>query len=157
VVRTLTEDLDGSNLSIAIAVSRFNARITERMLAGALEGLAEHGVAADRTVVAWVPGAFELPYAARRLAESGKYDAVICLGCVIQGETSHNEYINQQVARGVSDNSKETGVPTIFGVITPRNVEQAFARAGEGKQNKGYEAAETAIVMANLRRRLGEI
>jgi 6,7-dimethyl-8-ribityllumazine synthase len=156
VVRILTEDTSGGDLSIAVTVSRFNANITERMLAACLAGLAEHGVSTEQTLVVWVPGAFELPYAARRLAESGRYDAVICLGCVIQGETTHNEYINQQVSRAVMENAKETGVPTIFGVITPHNVEQALARAGEGKANKGYEAAVTAIAMGNLRRRLRE-
>jgi 6,7-dimethyl-8-ribityllumazine synthase len=154
VVHTLSEDSNGSDLSIAVAVARFNSQITERMLAACLDGLAEHQVSSKRVVVAWVPGAFELPFVARRFAESGRYDAVICLGCVIQGETTHNEYINQQVSRGVSDTAKDTGVPTIFGVITPRNLEQALARAGEGKANKGYEAAIAAIVMANLRRRL---
>ena len=156
MVHTFSEDTDGSTLAIAIAVARFNNLITERMLAACLAGLAGQGVSTERTVVAWVPGAFELPYVARRFAESGRYDAVVCLGCVIQGETTHNEYINQQVSRGVSDVARDTGVPTIFGVITPRNVDQALARAGEGKANKGYEAALAAIVMANLRRRLRE-
>jgi 6,7-dimethyl-8-ribityllumazine synthase len=154
--RVLAENADGGNLSIAIAVSRFNSLITERLLAGALEGLEECGVAVDRVAVAWVPGSFELPYAARRFATTGAYDAVICLGCVIKGETDHDVYINQQTARGIAAVGEDTGVPAIFGVITTNTLEQALARAEEGTTNKGYEAALTAVVMANLRRALGE-
>lgn len=153
---TYNENLDGTGLRVAIAVSRFRSLITERMLAGALEGLEACGVDDESVTVAWVPGAFELSYAARRFAESGKYDAVICIGCVIKGETDHNEYINNQAARGIAEISEQTGVPAIFGVITPNNFEQALARAGEGTANKGYEAAVTGIVMANLRKRLAE-
>ena len=154
--RIFAENLDGSGLRVAIAVSRFRSLITERMLAGALEALAEHGVDDESITIAWVPGSFELSYAARRFAETGKYDTVICIGCVIKGETDHNEYINNQAARGIAEISEQTGVPAIFGVITPNNFEQAIARAGEGTANKGYEAAVTGIVMANLRRRLEE-
>ena len=156
-MRTLSENLDGANLSIAIAVARFNTLVTERMLAGALEALEECGVPESRTVVAWVPGSFELPFLAQRLAESGKYDAVVCLGCVIQGETDHNVYINQQAARGIAEVGVRTGVPTIFGVITPNDLDQALARAGEGTANKGYEVTLSAITMANLNRRLPEL
>ena len=156
-MRTLSEDLNGANLSIAIAVARFNTLVTERMLAGALEALADCGVPEASTVVAWVPGSFELPYTAKRLAESGRYDAVVCLGCVIQGETDHNVYINQQAARGIAEVGLTTGVPAIFGVITPADLEQALARAGEGTANKGYEVTLSAIVMANLNRRLPEL
>jgi 6,7-dimethyl-8-ribityllumazine synthase len=152
----LSEDLDGSALTIAIAVSRFNTLITERLLAGAEVGLAEHGVRAGRVKVAWVPGSFELPFAAQRFAETGRYDAVICLGCVIKGETDHNEYINHATATGLQEVGARTGVPAIFGVVTVNNLEQALARAGEGSTNKGYEAALAAITMANLRRRLVE-
>lgn len=153
---TYTENLDGTGLRIAIAVSRFRSVITERMLAGALEALAENNVDDESITIAWVPGGFELPYAARRFAETGNYDAVICIGCVIKGETAHDEYINNQVARGIAEISEQLNVPTIFGVITPNNFEQAVARAGEGTANKGYEAAATAIVMANLRKRFAE-
>jgi 6,7-dimethyl-8-ribityllumazine synthase len=156
VVLTLAEDLDGSGLSVAIAVARFNTLITERLLAGALEGLVELKVREDRVAVAWVPGSFELPYAAHRFAASGRYDAVICLGCVIKGETAHDEYINHQTARGIADVSVQTGVPAIFGVVTVNNLEQALARAEDGTTNKGYEAACAAVVMAHLRRRLSE-
>ena len=157
MVRSFPEDLDGSGLSIAIAVSRFNSLITERLLAGALEALTAQGVREDSTVVAWVPGSFELPYAARRLAKTGRFAAVICLGCVIKGETAHNESINQQSARGIAEVGLETDVPAIFGVVTVDNLQQAFARAGEGTTNKGHEAALVALVMANLRRRLADL
>jgi 6,7-dimethyl-8-ribityllumazine synthase len=153
---TLPEDLDGTSLTIAIAVSRFNTLITERLLAGAQEGLAEHGVHDARVTIAWVPGSFELPYAAQRLAETGRYDAVVCLGCVIKGETDHNEYINHATALGLEEVGARTGVPAIFGVVTVNSLEQALARAGEGTTNKGYESALAAITMANLRRRLVE-
>jgi 6,7-dimethyl-8-ribityllumazine synthase len=156
-VTTLHEDLDGSGLAVAVAVSRFNTLITERLLAGALQGLCECGVAESRTVVAWVPGSFELPYAAQRFAESGAYDAVICLGCVIKGETDHNEYINHATALSLQEVGRATGVPALFGVVTVNNLEQALARAEEGTTNKGYEVALAAVVMANLRRRLAEV
>ena len=128
------------------------------MLAGAQEALAEHGVDDESVTIAWVPGAFELSYAARRFAESGKYDAVVCIGCVIKGETDHNEYINNQAARGIAQVSEDTGVPAIFGVITPLKFHPGHCPgAGEGTTNKGYEAAVTAIVMSgNLRKRLAE-
>ena len=154
MARTFPEDLDGSSLSIAVAVARFNSLVTERLLAGALEGLAALGVSEERTDVVWVPGSFELPYAAQPLAESGRYDAVVCLGCVIKGETEHNEYINHATAQGLQEVSLKTGVPAIFGVLTPNSLEQALARAGEGSANKGYEAAQAAVVMANLRRKI---
>jgi 6,7-dimethyl-8-ribityllumazine synthase len=154
VTQTFEEDLDGSGLSIAVAVSRFNTLVTERLLAGALEGLAERGVTEERVTVAWVPGSFELPYAARRLAETGRYDAVVCLGCVIKGETAHNEYLNHAVATGLQEVGAQTGVPAIFGVLTVDNLEQALARTEDGTTNKGYEAALAAVVMANLKRRL---
>ena len=154
--QTIPEDLDGSNVSVAIAVARFNTLITERLLAGALEGLEALGVREERRIVAWVPGSFELPFAAQRLAETGRYDAVICLGCVIKGETDHNEYINQATALALQDVGRETGVPAIFKIITADTLEQALARSGEGTSNWGYEGAQTAVIMANLRRELGE-
>jgi 6,7-dimethyl-8-ribityllumazine synthase len=156
-MRILSEDFNGAALSIAIAVARFNTLVTERLLSGALEALSECGVPEARTVVMWVPGSFELPFIAQRLAESGKYDAVICLGCVIQGETDHNMYINQQAARGIAEVGLRTGVPAIFGVITPNDLDQALARAAEGSANKGYEVTLSAIAMANLNRRLPEL
>jgi len=156
-MRILSEDLHGADLSIAIAVARFNTLVTERLLAGAFEALAECGVPEGRTVVTWVPGSFELPFIAQRLAESGKYDAVVCLGCVIQGETDHNLYINQQAARGIAEVGRRTGIPALFGVITPNDLDQALARAAEGTANKGYEVTLSAIAMANLNRRLPEL
>jgi 6,7-dimethyl-8-ribityllumazine synthase len=154
MIRTYPEDLDGSGLSIAIAVARFNTLITERLVAGALEGLSTLGVAEDRTVVAWVPGTFELPFAAQRFAETGRYDAVVCLGCVIKGETDHNEYVNHATALALEEVGLRTAVPAVFGVVTVNSLEQALARAEEGTTNKGYEAAIAAVTMANLKRRL---
>jgi 6,7-dimethyl-8-ribityllumazine synthase len=153
---TYPEDLEGSRLSIAIAVARFNTLITERLLAGAIEGLAALGVNEARTTIAWVPGTFELPFAAQRFAETGRYDAVICLGCVIKGETDHNEYINHATALGLEEVGLRTGVPAIFGVVTVNSLEQALARAEEGTSNKGYEAAMAAVTMSNLRRNIAE-
>ena len=149
-VKTHAEDLAGEDLSVAVVVSRFNTVITERLLAGALEGLTELGVPAERIEVAWVPGSFELPFAADRFARGGRFDAVVCLGCVIKGETDHNEYINHQTAMSLGEVSRTTGVPAIFGVVTTNSLEQALARAEEGTANKGYEAAVAAVVMANL-------
>jgi 6,7-dimethyl-8-ribityllumazine synthase len=154
MVRTHPEDLDGSGLSIAIAVARFNTLITERLLAGALACLEGAGVGKERTVVAWVPGTFELPFAAQRFAETGRYDAVVCLGCVIKGETDHNEYINHATALALEDVGLRTGVPAVFGVVTVNSLEQALARAAEGSTNKGYEAAVAAVTMGNLKAQL---
>src|SRR5215203_948701 len=136
MTRELLEDLDGNALSVAIAVSRFNTLITERLLAGALDGLASLGVGHDRVTVAWVPGSFELPYAARRFAETGRFDAVICLGCVIKGETDHNEYINHATATGLEQVGQATGVPAIFGVVTTNSLEQALARADRARPTR---------------------
>ena len=150
------EDHDGSRLRIAIAVSRFNTLITERLLAGALEGLEATGVDPTGVAVAWVPGSFELPFAAQRFAETSRYDAVICLGCVIKGETDHNAYINHATATALQEVGARTGVPAIFGVVTVNSLEQALARAEEGSTNKGYECALAAVTMANLSRVLAE-
>ena len=150
------EDLNGSQLTVAIAVSRFNTLITERLLAGALDGLSTLGVDAEHITIAWVPGSFELPFAAQRFAETGGYDAVICLGCVIKGETDHNEYINHATATALQEVGILTGVPAIFGVVTVNSLEQALARAEDGTSNKGYECAQAAVSMANLRRKLRE-
>jgi 6,7-dimethyl-8-ribityllumazine synthase len=154
-MKEISEDLDGSALSIAIVVARFNSVVTERLLAGAREGLLECGVPDASTTVVWVPGSFELPYMARQLAQTQRYDGVVCLGCVIKGETAHNEYINHAVATGLQEVGAQTGVPAIFGVLTVDTLEQALARAGDGSANKGYEAALAAVVMANARNKLG--
>ncbi len=134
----------------ALVVSRFNEAITSRLLEGARAALLEAGAAADRIAVYMVPGAFELPQAARCAAETGQYEAIVCLGCVIRGETPHFEYISAAVAHGLMEASGETGVPMAFGVLTTDSWEQAEARAGEGRDNKGFEAAAAALEMAEL-------
>jgi len=151
---TIQGEPGGAGLRIAIVVSRFNEAITSRLLAGAREALSQHDVRDEDVDVAWVPGAFELPLAALMLAESRRYDAVVCLGAVIRGETPHFDYVAGEAARGIGQVSRDTGVPTVFGVITPDTMEQAEARAGGKKGNKGYDAAVNAIEMANLLRRL---
>ena len=134
----------------AIVVARYNESITSRLLSGALETLAAHGVADDLVDVAWVPGAFEIPVAAAALVRSGRYRAVLCLGAVIRGETTHDEHINRAVSLAISELSLETGVPVIFGVLACNNLEQAIHRAGGNVGNKGVECAEAALRMAQL-------
>ena len=136
----------------AIVVARFNDLITERLLAGALDALIRHGLADDRIMIVRVPGAFELPLAAQRLARSGQFTMVICLGAVIQGETTHHEYINHQMAGGILQASLASDLPVTFGVLTCPTMEQALDRAGGKAGNKGVEAALAAIEMANLLR-----
>ncbi|WP_273129122.1 6,7-dimethyl-8-ribityllumazine synthase [Metabacillus sp. HB246100] len=142
--------LIGSGLKVGIVVARFNEFITSKLLAGAEDALKRHGVQTEDVTVAWVPGAFELPLVAKRMAESGKYDAVITLGTVIRGATTHYDYVCNEAAKGVSQASLSTGVPVIFGVLTTETIEQAVERAGTKAGNKGYEAAVTAIEMGNL-------
>ena len=146
--------LRGDGLRVAIAASRFNDFITERLLTGARDGLVRHGVDETSITVAWAPGAFELPLVAQRLATSGEYDAVICLGAVIRGATGHYEHVAGQCAAGIERVQLDTGVPVIFGVLTTENVEQAVERAGTKAGNKGFESAMTAIEMADLLRQL---
>ena len=146
--------LRGDGLRVAIAASRFNDFITERLLAGARDGLLRHGVDEDSITVAWAPGAFELPLVAQRLAASGEYDAVICVGAVIRGATGHYEHVAGQCAAGIERVQLDTGVPVIFGVLTTETVEQAVERAGTKAGNKGFESAMTAIEMADLLRQL---
>jgi 6,7-dimethyl-8-ribityllumazine synthase len=150
VARTFEGKLSGQGLSLAIVVSRFNRLVTERLLAGAQDALARHGVDGEKVDTAWVPGSLELPLAARRLAERGRYDAIVCLGAVIRGETPHFDYVASQAAAGITRVALDTGVPTIFGVITANTLEQALERAGGKAGNKGYDAVVTAIEMANL-------
>ena len=138
------------NARFAVIVSRFNEAITSRLLEGARAALLEAGAAADRIAAYTVPGAFELPQAARCAAETGHFDAIVCLGCVIRGETPHFEYISAAVAHGLMEASGETGVPMAFGVLTTDSWDQAEARAGEGRDNKGFEAAAAALEMAEL-------
>ena len=150
MAKTFEGNLSGQGLSLAIVVSRFNRLVTERLLAGAHDALARHGVDQEKVDVAWVPGSLELPLAARRLAERGRYDAIVCLGAVIRGETPHFDYVASQAAAGISRVGLDSGVPTIFGVITANTLEQALERAGGKAGNKGYDAVVTAIEMANL-------
>lgn len=150
MAKTFEGNLSGQGLSLAIVVSRFNRLVTERLLAGAEDAMARHGVDRERVDVAWVPGAVELPLVARRLAGRGRYDAVICLGAVIRGETPHFDYVASQAATGIGRVALDSGVPTIFGVITAETLAQALERAGGKAGNKGYDAVVTAIETANL-------
>jgi len=155
VVGTIYEGhLGGRGLRFAIVVARFNDFITSRLLEGALAGLRRHGVAEESVDVAWVPGSFEIPVAAKALAQSGRYDAVICLGAVIRGATAHFDYVAGQAASGIAQVALQTGVPCIFGVLTTDTIEQAIERAGTKAGNKGYEAAISAIEMATLLQRI---
>lgn len=142
--------LIGKDLKVAIVVSRFNDFITGRLLEGAKDTLIRHDVNEDNIDVAFVPGAFEIPLVAKKLASSGNYDAVITLGCVIRGATSHYDYVCNEVAKGVSKVNDQTNVPVIFGILTTESIEQAVERAGTKGGNKGAEAAVSAIEMANL-------
>lgn len=144
-----TPELDGAELAIAVVVSRFNEDISKRLLRGALDALGEHGV--EEPDVFWVPGSLELPVTALTLAEKGGYDAIVCLGCVIRGETYHFEVVAGQAAAGIMQVQLDTGVPVTFGVLTTEDRDQALARSGP-RNNKGAEAAEAAIEMANLLR-----
>lgn len=151
---TYQGDLSGQGLRIGIVVARFNEFITSHLLAGARDALLRHGVAEGDIDVAWVPGSFEVPWAARRLAASGRYDAIVCLGCLIRGATSHYDLIAAEAARGIGAVGQESGVPAIFGVVTAESIEQAIERAGTKQGNKGADAAVSAIEMANLSRAL---
>lgn len=146
--------LNAADASFAIVVSRFNDLITKRLLEGAIDTVVRHGGSPDKITIAWVPGSFEIPLAASKLAKSGKYAAVICLGAVIQGSTTHHEYINSQVASGIMSITRETGIPVTFGVITCESMEQALDRAGGKVGNKGHEATLAAIEMINLLRKI---
>ena len=144
----------GQGLRVGVVVSRFNHMVTSRLLEGAWEGLQRHGVQEQDTTIAWVPGSYEIPLTALTMAESGRYHALVCLGAVIRGETDHYEHVSREAARGIARISLETGVPTIFGVLTTDTVELAMDRAGGKQGNKGFEAAVAAIEMANLLRQI---
>ncbi|EIT0950095.1 6,7-dimethyl-8-ribityllumazine synthase [Staphylococcus pseudintermedius] len=146
--------LNGKGLKIGVVVGRFNDLITGRLLDGAQDALRRHQVAEDSIDVAYVPGAFELPIVAKKMAQTGKYDAVVTLGCVIRGATSHYDYVCNEAAKGIAKASDDTGVPVIFGVLTTENIEQAIERAGTKAGNKGAESAVSAIEMANLLRQM---
>lgn len=149
-VRTYEGSYDARQLRVAVVASRFNETIGKRLVEGALDGLRRHGVKNEDVFVAWVPGAFELPVAAKRIASSGEVDAIVCVGAVIRGETPHFEYVAGQAARGIADASIETGVPITFGVLTTEDTAQAAERAGGKLGNKGFDAALAAIEMASL-------
>ncbi len=142
--------IDAKGLKFALVVSRYNDFINDRLLEGALDALTRNGAKAEDLSIAKVPGAFEIPLAAKKMADSGAYDAVVCLGCVIRGATPHFEYISSEVAKGIAKVSLESGVPVSFGVITADNLEQAIERAGTKAGNKGWDAALSAIEMINL-------
>ncbi|CAH0279173.1 6,7-dimethyl-8-ribityllumazine synthase [Peribacillus sp. Bi96] len=148
--KIIEAQLIGSGLKVGIVVGRFNEFITSKLLGGALDGLKRHGVDENDVDIAWVPGAFELPLIAKKLVNTGKYDAVIGLGTVIRGSTTHYDYVCNEAAKGMAAVSLDTGVPVIFGLLTTENIEQAIERAGTKSGNKGYEAAVSAIEMANL-------
>jgi 6,7-dimethyl-8-ribityllumazine synthase len=142
--------LNGAGLRVGIVVSRFNQFITERLLDGALDGLKRHGVDENRVDVLWVPGSFEIPLGAKKLAESGRHDGLICLGAVIRGGTPHFDYVAGEVSKGISNVMMQSGLPVAFGVLTTDTLEQAIERAGSKMGNKGFEAAATVIEMINL-------
>jgi len=151
---TIEGTSDARGLRFALVVSRFNDFVTERLREGAEEALARAGALPDHVSIVRVPGAFEIPFAARKAAESGRFDAVICLGCLIRGATPHFEYISSAVSHGITAAAAATGVPITFGVLTTLSVEQALERAGAGTTNKGREAAMAAVEMATLTRRI---
>jgi len=152
MAKTYEGKLLAEGLKFGIVVSRFNEFVTKRLLEGALDALGRHGAEEGDITVVRVPGTFEVPLIAQKMASSGKYDAVICLGALIRGATPHFEYIAAEVAKGIAQVGLSTGVPTIFGVITADTIEQAIERAGTKVGNKGFDAAEAAIEMANLLR-----
>lgn len=137
-------------MKVGIIASRFNSFIVQKLLDGAVDGLVRHGVEENNIDAAWVPGAFEVPLMAQKMAESGKYDAIICVGAVIRGATSHYELVTNESAKGIAQVSLKSGVPVLFGIITTENIEQAIERAGSKAGNKGYDCALSAIEMVNL-------
>lgn len=149
-MKTFEGKLIAEGLKFAIIVGRFNEFISSKLLSGAIDGLNRHGVKEEDIEIIWVPGAFEIPLVAKKLAKSNKYDAIICIGAVIKGSTPHFEYVSNEVAKGIANVSLSTEIPIIFGVLTTDNIEQAIERAGTKNGNKGYDAAITAIEMANL-------
>ena len=150
MVKKIAGNLDGKGLKIAIVMSRFNEFIVNRLYEGAIDGLTRNGVDEENITQVIVPGSFEIPMVVKKVAKSEEYDAVIALGCVIRGDTPHNVYIAAEVAKGIAQASMRTGVPIIFGVLTPDNIEQAIERAGTKGGNKGFQAAVAAIETANL-------
>lgn len=153
-MKTFEGKLISKDIKIGIVAARFNEFITSKLLSGALDGLIRHGVREDDIHVAWVPGAFEIPLIASRMVKSKKYDAVICLGAVIRGSTSHYDYVCSEVSKGIASVSLASDIPVMFGVLTTENIEQAIERAGTKAGNKGYDCALGAIEMVNLIREI---
>lgn len=153
-MNTFEGKIVASNVKIGIVVARFNDFITSKLLGGAIDGLKRHDVPEDNIDVAWVPGAFEIPLIASKMAKSGKYDAVLCLGAVIRGATSHYDYVCSEVSKGIAQVSLNSQIPVMFGVLTTDNIEQAIERAGSKAGNKGFECATGAIEMINLIREI---
>lgn len=137
-------------MKVGIIAARFNEFIVSKLLSGAVDGLVRHGVEEENITAAWVPGAFEIPVMAKKMAESGKFDAVICVGTVIRGATSHYDYVCNEVSKGIAQVGLNTGIPVLFGIVTTENIEQAIERAGTKAGNKGYDCALSAIEMVNL-------
>ena len=155
-MKTFEGKLVSKEIKIGIVAARFNEFITAKLLEGAMDGLLRHNMDEKDIHVAWVPGAFEIPLIASKMAKSRKYDAVICLGAVIRGSTSHNDYVCSEVSKGIASVSLESGVPVMFGVLTTENIEQAIERAGTKAGNKGFDCAVGAIEMVNLIREMEE-
>ncbi|MDE6905438.1 MAG: 6,7-dimethyl-8-ribityllumazine synthase [Lachnospiraceae bacterium] len=153
-MNTFEGKIVADGVKIGIVVARFNDFITSRLLGGAIDGLQRHNVSEDNIDVAWVPGAFEIPLIASKMAKSGKYDAVLCLGAVIRGATSHYDYVCNEVSKGIAQVSLNSEIPVMFGILTTDNIEQAIERAGSKAGNKGFECATGAIEMINLIREI---
>ena len=153
-MKTLEGKLVAKGIRVGIVAARFNEFITSKLLSGAMDGLVRHDVQEEDIHVAWVPGAFEIPLIASKMAKSGKYDAVICLGAVIRGSTSHYDYVCNEVSKGIAAVGLDSGIPVLFGVLTTENIEQAIERAGTKAGNKGYDCALSAIEMVNLIREI---
>lgn len=151
-MNTLEGKLVATDMKVGIVAGRFNEFITSKLVAGAMDGLLRHDVKDEDVDIAWVPGAFEIPLVASKMAKSGKYDAVICLGAVIRGDTTHYDYVCNEVSKGIATVSLESGIPVMFGVLTTENIEQAIARAGSKGGNKGYDCALGVVEMVNLLR-----
>ncbi|MBQ8941495.1 MAG: 6,7-dimethyl-8-ribityllumazine synthase [Firmicutes bacterium] len=151
-MKTIEGKLIGKGMKFGVVAARFNDFITSKLLEGAMDALIRHGAESDDVSVAWVPGSFEIPLAAQKMAASGKYDAVICLGAVIKGSTDHYDYVCAEVSKGVAQVGLNSGIPVLFGVLTTDNIEQAIERAGTKAGNKGYDVAVSAIEMVNLLR-----
>ncbi len=149
-IKTLEGNLIAKDLKLGVVIGRFNEFISSKLLGGAIDGFIRHGGNEADIVVAWVPGAFEIPLVAKKMVESKKYDGVVCLGAVIRGTTPHFDYVASEVSKGIAKVSLDSGLPVIFGVLTTDSIEQAIERAGTKAGNKGYDAAVTAIEMANL-------